>query len=102
MHDDYTDYKFMHKIRTDEEMTWKTLSSEKIFDRPWLTVRKDKVQLPNGHVNNEYYTLHYPEREWIEKHSIISVDDKQLIQSYLDTYVAELEDFQKGQLEPKF
>lgn len=63
MHDDYTDYKFMHKIRTDEEMTWKTLSSEKIFDRPWLTVRKDKVQLPNGHVNNEYYTLHYP--DWI-------------------------------------
>ena len=53
----------MHKIRTDEEMTWKTLSSEKIFDRPWLTVRKDKVQLPNGHVNNEYYTLHYP--DWI-------------------------------------
>ena len=33
---------------------------------------------------------------------IISVDDKQLIQSYLDTYVAELEDFQKGQLEPMF
>ena len=44
----------------------------------------------------------YSVGEWIEKHSKVSDDDKQLIQSYLDTYVAELEDFQKGQLEPMF
>ena len=51
---------------------------------------------------NELINHIYSVGEWIEKHSIISVDDKQLIQSYLDTYVAELEDFQKGQLEPMF
>lgn len=51
---------------------------------------------------NELINHIYSVGEWIEKHSIISVDDKQLIQSYLDTYVAELEDFQRGQLEPMF
>lgn len=51
---------------------------------------------------NELINHIYSVGEWIEKHSIISVDDKQLIQSYLDTYVAELENFQKGQLEPMF
>lgn len=51
---------------------------------------------------NELINHIYSVGEWIEKHSIISVDDKQLIQSYLDTNVAELEDFQKGQLEPMF
>lgn len=51
---------------------------------------------------NELINHIYSVGEWIEKYSIISVDDKQLIQSYLDTYVAELEDFQRGQLEPMF
>ena len=51
---------------------------------------------------NELINHIYSVGEWIEQHSIISVDDKQLIQSYLDTYVAELENFQKGQLEPMF
>ena len=51
---------------------------------------------------NELINHIYSVGEQIEKNSLISVDDKQLIQSYLDTYVAELEDFQKGQLEPMF
>lgn len=42
---------------------WKTLSSEYLFKRPWLTARKDIVQLPNGNINNEYYVLEYP--DWI-------------------------------------
>ena len=51
---------------------------------------------------NEQINHIYSVGKQIEKNSLISVDDKQLIQSYLDTYVAELEDFQKGQLEPMF
>ncbi len=42
---------------------WKTLSSEYLFKRPWLTARKDVVQLPNGRVYDEYYVLEYP--DWI-------------------------------------
>lgn len=42
---------------------WKTLGSEYLFRRPWLTVRKDRLQLPNGVVHDEYYVLEYP--TWI-------------------------------------
>ncbi len=42
---------------------WEKLSSEYLFERPWLTVRRDTVKLPNGTVHNEYYVLEYP--EWV-------------------------------------
>lgn len=42
---------------------WKVLSSEYLFKRPWLTVRKDCLQLPNNAVIDEYYVLEYP--SWI-------------------------------------
>jgi len=46
-----------------EEGKWKVLSSEYLYRRPWLTVRKEKVQIPSGAVNDEYYLLEYP--DWI-------------------------------------
>ena len=39
---------------------WKTLDSEYLFRRPWLTARCDKVQLPDGRVFDEFYVLEYP------------------------------------------
>lgn len=42
---------------------WKVLDSEYIIKRPWLTARRDKVQLPTGAVHDEYYVLEYP--TWI-------------------------------------
>lgn len=39
---------------------WKTLKSEYLIRRPWLTARKDCVQLPSGVVLDEYYVLEYP------------------------------------------
>lgn len=45
------------------EMAWKTLKSEYLIRRPWLTARRDTVQLPTGAVNDEYYVLEYP--DWI-------------------------------------
>lgn len=46
-----------------EEGKWETVSSEYLFRRPWLTVRHDKVRLPDGRINPEYYVLEYP--DWI-------------------------------------
>jgi len=40
---------------------WKILDSKYIIKRPWLTARVDKVELPNGVVNPEYYVLEYPD-----------------------------------------
>lgn len=39
---------------------WKTLGSEYLFRRPWLTARRDKVQLPDGRIFDEFYILEYP------------------------------------------
>lgn len=42
---------------------WKTLESNYLYRRPWLTVRCDKVELPNGVINPEHYVLEYP--DWV-------------------------------------
>lgn len=42
---------------------WKILESEYLIKRPWLTARKDKVQLSDGRINDEYYVLEYP--DWV-------------------------------------
>lgn len=39
---------------------WKTLKSDYLFKRPWLTARRDIVELPTGAINDEYYILEYP------------------------------------------
>ncbi len=41
-------------------MKWKVLESEYLFKEPWLTVRKEKCELPNGRIMKAYYTLEYP------------------------------------------
>lgn len=42
---------------------WKILSSEYINHEPWFTVRREKVQLPNGSIIPSYYVMEYP--AWI-------------------------------------
>lgn len=43
--------KEMEKTKNIEK--WKTLGSEYLIKRPWLTARRDCVQLPSGVVLNE-------------------------------------------------
>lgn len=47
----------------NDSKTWKVLQSKYLIKRPWLTARVDKVQLPSGVVNDEYYVLEYP--DWV-------------------------------------
>lgn len=42
---------------------WKVLSSEYLCQEPWFTVRKEKVELPNGSIIPSYYVLDYP--QWV-------------------------------------
>lgn len=51
------------KDAISEEGKWEILKSEYLFDRPWLTVRRDCVRLPNGQINDEFYVLEYP--DWV-------------------------------------
>ena len=47
----------------DKTRRWKILSTEYLIRRPWLTARRDKVQLPDGRINPEYYVVEYP--DWV-------------------------------------
>ena len=45
------------------ENKWKVLESEYLIRRPWLTARRDKLELPDGRLIPEYYVLEYP--DWV-------------------------------------
>lgn len=51
-------------IKDEKEIgRWRTVSSEYVSRRPWLTARRDCVELPDGRVNREFYVLEYP--DWV-------------------------------------
>lgn len=54
---------------------WTTLESRYIIQRPWLTARVDKVQLPDGRINPEHYVLEYP--KWVN--IIATTTDGQMV-----------------------
>ena len=42
---------------------WKPLDTEYLVDAPWLKVAKEKCELPNGKVIDDFYTLWQP--DWV-------------------------------------
>ena len=63
-----------------KDSVWKTLSSEYIFRRPWLTVRHDDMELPNGNRIPEYYILEYP--DWVNMIAITRDDRFIFVRQY--------------------
>lgn len=45
----------------EEQMKWKTLSSEYLFDDTWLRARRDKCQKSDGKIVYPYYVVEYPQ-----------------------------------------
>ncbi|NTW83397.1 MAG: NUDIX hydrolase [Chlorobiaceae bacterium] len=39
---------------------WTTLSSEYLYRKPWLTMRRDTVLLPNDRIIDDYYVWEFP------------------------------------------
>lgn len=54
---------------------WTLLDSKYILQRPWATLRVDKLQLPNGNIKDEYYVLEYP--AWVNM--VAFTEDDQLL-----------------------
>ncbi|MBD1433378.1 NUDIX hydrolase [Sphingobacterium sp. DN00404] len=54
---------------------WTLLDSRYIIQRPWATLRVDKLQLPNGNIKDEYYVLEYP--TWVNM--VAFTEDDQLL-----------------------
>lgn len=60
--------------------SWKTIKSEYLLRRPWLTARRDVVELPNGVVNDEFYVLEYP--DWINVIAITTEGKFVMVRQY--------------------
>ena len=53
---------------------WKILDSEKLIDNRWLSVRKDKVELPNGQRIEDFYCVTIPDAA-----AIVAIDANESI-----------------------
>ena len=45
----------------DPPRPWRTLATETLVRRWWMTLRVDRVALPGGHVLDEYHVAEYPD-----------------------------------------
>lgn len=64
----------------NDPQKWTTLETKYLYKEPWLTVRKQRMQMPNGNIVPEYYVLEYP--EWISVIAITRDDRFVLIRQY--------------------
>lgn len=46
-----------------EPGSWSILDTRYLYRHPWLTMRRDRVRLPNGQIIDDYYVWEYP--PWI-------------------------------------
>lgn len=61
-------------------MHWKVLESEYLYNEPWLTVRKEKCELPNGKIMPAYYTLEYP--TWVSAFALTKEGKVLMVKQY--------------------
>ena len=64
----------------ERENKWKILESTYISRRPWMTARLDKVQLPDGRVNPEYWVLEFP--DWVNVIAITKDGQMVMVRQY--------------------
>ena len=62
------------------DIKWRTLKSEYLIRRPWLTARRDTVELPTGVVNDEYYVLEYP--TWVNILAVTAAGEYVFVRQY--------------------
>ncbi|MCM1347820.1 MAG: NUDIX hydrolase [Firmicutes bacterium] len=58
----------------------RVLESTYVFQRPWLTARRDKLLMPNGAINPEFYVLEYP--AWVNVIAITDDDRFVMVSQY--------------------
>ncbi len=65
----------MHHIKKPS-----VIESEYLIRRPWLTARRDKLLMPNGNINPEFYVLEYP--SWVNIIAITDDDKFVMVRQY--------------------
>ncbi|HEY0067862.1 MAG TPA: NUDIX hydrolase [Flavisolibacter sp.] len=61
-------------------MEWKVLESGYLHKEPWLTIRKDKCELPNGNVVPAFYVNEYP--EWVNAFCLTEDNKVVMVRQY--------------------
>ncbi len=61
-------------------MEWKLLESTYLHKEPWLTLRIDKCQAPDGRIIEPYYVLEYP--DWVNAMAMTEDGKVILIRQY--------------------
>ncbi|WP_257658640.1 NUDIX hydrolase [Parapedobacter lycopersici] len=79
-------------------MHWKTLSSEYLVRAPWAVLRKDRCQMPNGHIVPEYYVLEYP--NWVNMVALTADNQFILIKQYRHGVQQEVLEIPGGVIDP--
>mgnify|MGYP001000657307 CR=1 FL=1 len=70
----------MTPIHPEKDMRWKVIDSEYLHRRPWLTVRRETLQMPDGTLVPEYYVLEYP--NWVNTIAITREGKFLLVEQY--------------------
>lgn len=61
-------------------MKWRVVQSEKLFSAPWLNVRKDVCELPDGRKHSDYYILEYP--DWATAFALTEDNQVVMVRQY--------------------
>ena len=65
---------------SNDNLKWKTLSSEYLFNDTWLKARKDRCIRPDGKIIDPYYVMEYP--EWATGFALTEENDILLVRQY--------------------
>ena len=61
-------------------MKWTVLESTYLHKEPWLTIRKDKCELPNGNIVPAFYVTEYP--DWVNVFALTKDDKVIMVKQY--------------------
>ena len=59
---------------------WEILTSRYLLRRPWMRLRQDRVQLPNGAEIDEFHVLEYP--DWVCVLCLTEEDEAVMVEQY--------------------
>lgn len=77
---------------------WTVLGSRYIIQRPWATLRVDKLRMPNGNIKDEYYVLEYP--TWVNMVAITEQNTILFVKQYRHGAGAVMIELPAGVVEP--
>jgi ADP-ribose pyrophosphatase len=64
----------------ENNLNWKTLSSEYLFNDTWLKARKDRCERPDGKIVDPYYVMEYP--TWVTGMGVTEDNKVLLVRQY--------------------